>query len=82
MNLRIPCGIPGFDELIEGGIPVGSIVLLAGNAGSGKTLFSSHLINSNAKIGKALYCGFFEKKENLISNSLKFGIDLKKFEQE
>jgi circadian clock protein KaiC len=82
MNLRLPTGISGFDELIEGGIPVGSIVLLAGNAGSGKTLFSSHLINSVAKNGRALYCGFFEKKENFLANSLKFGIDLSKYEKE
>jgi len=57
--LRTPTKIPGFDEMIEGGLPVGSIVLLAGNAGSGKTLFSSHLINANAEHGKSLYCGFF-----------------------
>ena len=57
---RMPTQIPGFDELIEGGLPMGSIVLLAGNAGSGKTLFSSHLINANAKHGRSLYCGFFE----------------------
>lgn len=80
MDLRLPTNIPGFDELIQGGIPVGSIVLLCGNAGSGKTLFSAHLIDSNAKNGKALYCGFFEKKENFIKNSSKFGIDLAKHE--
>ena len=77
---RIPTKIPGFDELIEGGLPVGSIVLLAGNAGSGKTLFSSHIINANAEHGRSLYCGFFEKREHFISNAAKFGFDFKKLE--
>src|SRR3989338_3846212 len=71
---RMPTQIPGFDELIEGGLPMGSIVLLAGNAGSGKTLFSSHLINANAKHGRSLYCGFFEKKEHFIDNAGKLEI--------
>jgi circadian clock protein KaiC len=82
MLQRIATGIEGFDELIEGGIPVGSIVLLAGNAGSGKTLFVSHLINSNARYGSSLYCGFFEKKEHFVDNAAKFGFDFKKLEQE
>jgi len=82
MVLRIPTQIPGFDELIEGGLPIGSIVLLAGNAGSGKTLFSSHLINANAKHGRSLYCGFFEKKEHFIDNAEKFGLSFKKLLEE
>ena len=82
MVYRIPTQIPGFDELIEGGLPVGSIVLLAGNAGSGKTLFSSHLINANAKHGRSLYCGFFEKKEHFIDNAEKFGLSFKKLLEE
>lgn len=80
--LRLPTGIAGFDDMVEGGIPVGSIVLLAGNAGSGKTLFVSHLINSTARLGRSLYCGFFEKKDHFIENAAKFGFDFKKLEQE
>jgi len=82
MVYRIPTQIPGFDEMIEGGLPVGSIVLLAGNAGSGKTLFSSHLIRANAIHGKSLYCGFFEKREHFIENAEKFGLDFKRLEKE
>lgn len=44
---RVPTGIEGFDSLIEGGIPRGSLVLLARNAGSGKKIFSAQY----------LYCG-------------------------
>lgn len=82
MVYRIPTKISGFDEMVQGGIPVGSIVLLAGNAGSGKTLFSSHLINANSQYGKSLYCGFFEKREHFVDNAAKFGFDFKKLEEE
>lgn len=35
---RISTGLPGLDSLIEGGIPRGSTVMVAGNSGSGKTI--------------------------------------------
>ncbi len=78
----MPTGIKGFDDLCEGGVPVSSIVLLAGNAGTGKTLFASHLINSNARHGRSLYCGFFEKKERFVANAARFGMDFKALEEE
>ena len=34
---RAPSGIAGLDELIEGGLPRGRIILVTGTAGSGKT---------------------------------------------
>jgi hypothetical protein len=52
---RVPTGIEGFDRLIEGGIPRGSLVLLAGNAGSGKTIFFivEDFISLETILGKA-----------------------------
>ena len=34
---RSPTGIPGLDELIEGGFPIPSTILVAGEPGTGKT---------------------------------------------
>jgi hypothetical protein len=34
---RVPSGIPGLDEMLEGGFPFPSVILLAGSAGTGKT---------------------------------------------
>ena len=37
---RLPTGISGMDNLMEGGIPEKSLVLLSGSAGTGKTIFA------------------------------------------
>ena len=37
---RISSGIPGLDKLIEGGFKKNSINLIAGEPGSGKTIFA------------------------------------------
>jgi len=41
---RVKTGIPGLDELVGGGLPKGSLVLLSGKCGTGKTLFSMQYI--------------------------------------
>ncbi len=43
---KVPVGIAGFDQISYGGIPKGRTTLLAGTAGSGKTIFAlQFLIN-------------------------------------
>ena len=42
----IKTGIAGFDQLFESGIPVGSNVLIAGGAGSGKTIMCLQIIKN------------------------------------
>lgn len=39
----INTGIPGFDTVLGGGIPVGSLIMLVGNPGTGKTLMIQQL---------------------------------------
>ena len=46
---RIKSGIKGLDEIIEGGFPFPSTILLAGYAGSGKTTFVTQFLNEGAK---------------------------------
>ena len=45
---RVKTGIPGLDELIQGGIPVGSSCLIAGGAGTGKTIFATQYLYHGA----------------------------------
>jgi len=49
---RVATGITHFDDLIEGGFPVGSNILLGGNPGAGKTIFGLHFINNGASTYK------------------------------
>jgi len=54
--LRISTGIGGLDQMIEGGLPFPSTVLLAGNTGCGKTTFClQFLFEGAAKGERGLY---------------------------
>jgi len=46
---RIPSGIPGLDDMVEGGLPFPSVVLVAGSAGTGKTTFSLQFLFAGAE---------------------------------
>ena len=41
---RVPTGIPGFDELIEGGFIENDVILLTGGPGAGKSTFGSQYL--------------------------------------
>ena len=54
---RVPTGIPHFDNLINGGLRDNSINLVAGSAGSGKTIFTiQFLINGIEKYNSMRIC--------------------------
>lgn len=69
-------GVPGFDDLLEKGIPKGSAILLSGGAGSGKTIFALQVLNYAASKGeKCLYISFEESGKNLKKHMKDFGWD-------
>jgi circadian clock protein KaiC len=49
---RISTGIPGLDNMIEGGLPSPSLTLLAGDAGAGKTTFCTQFLCKGADLGE------------------------------
>jgi len=49
---RINSGIPGLDEMIEGGFPFPSVILVAGGAGSGKTTLAQKFLFEGANRGE------------------------------
>ncbi len=80
---RIKTDIHGFDELIEGGFPKGSNLLVIGTPGSGKTIFSLQYIVNGALSGEfGIYFTFEEKKEALFLQANQFGWDLEKLEKD
>ena len=79
--VKIKSGIPGFDEMLQGGIPIGSVVVLSGSPGSGKTIFCLQFINAGlTKYNENCVLVLLEEsKEEIFETALEFGWDLNKF---
>ncbi len=50
--IRISSGIPGLDEMIEGGFPFPAVIMVAGGAGTGKTTFALKYLSEGARKGE------------------------------
>jgi KaiC/GvpD/RAD55 family RecA-like ATPase len=81
---KVKTGVPGFDSLIEGGLERKSVVVLAGEAGSGKTTFAMQYLYSGAALYKepGLYITFEEQKQSLFRHMVRMGWDFEKLEKE
>ncbi len=77
---RVPTGIPGLDELIEGGFVKGSTVLVSGATGTGKTIFCVQFLMEGLKRGeKCMFITLEQKTEDIVNDVKRFGWDLKKY---
>src|SRR2546425_13345908 len=62
---RLKTYVEGFDEALGGGIPRGSLVLVAGTPGTMKTALTFSILYENVKAGaKALYITLEESQED------------------
>jgi circadian clock protein KaiC len=75
---KCPSGIRGLDEITGGGLPRGRPTLVAGSAGSGKTLFSMEfLVRGALENGEpGLFMAFEENTRELAQNVASLGFDL------
>lgn len=75
--LRIPTGVVNFDKLISGGFMRGKTYLVAGETGTGKTLFSLRFLLTGIENGEpGIYIPFDETIEGTIEGALTMGWDL------
>jgi len=83
-SLRVPTGMKGMDELIEGGFYKGDAILICGEAGSGKTTFCAQFVYNGANLygDKAIYVCLEEGVDRLIRNMKKYGFDFEKLRRE
>ena len=83
-EIRLKTGIPGLDPLIQGGLQKGDFILLLGDLGTGKTVFSSQFVYNSAKLYNetAVFATFEEDTRSLKRNMLRFGMDLNALEKE
>ncbi len=80
---RIPTGIPGLDEIIEGGFPKGSVILVTGTCGTGKTITALQFLWEGIKRGEnVVYISFEESIDEIKEYSKSFGWDFEKAEKE
>jgi len=72
---KAPTGIPGFDEITHGGLPRGSVTLVSGGPGSGKTIFAMQsLVGAARNFGESsLFVSFEEGPDELIKSAGNFG---------
>jgi len=77
MTDRVATGIGGFDRLVGGGFPRGTVNLIAGPAGSGKSLFALHFIHYGAaQIGEpGLYVVLEENREGIERALAAYGME-------
>ncbi len=67
--MRIPSGIPGLDALIGGGFVKGSVVLVTGGAGAGKTTLCVQSLYTAAQASeRVLFLSLDGKAKNLLQH--------------
>jgi circadian clock protein KaiC len=76
---RMKTGIEKLDELLGQGIPLGSSLLIAGVAGTGKSVLSLEFIYRGALAGeKGIIFSFEETEERLLADARGLGFDLER----
>ena len=77
---RHKSGVPGLDELLYGGFPEKSLVLLSGDPGSGKTIMCLQFLYEGATKynEKGVFISLEAPKETLVKTADQFGWDFRK----
>ncbi len=80
---RVKTGIPGFDELINGGIPRRNVVLLSGGPGTGKSIFGQQYLWNGLKMNEpGVFVALEEHPVQVRINMRQFGWDVRPYEQQ
>ena len=75
---RVRTHVAGFDEALEGGIPTGHVVLIAGPSGTMKTSLALSILHANRQDGvKGLYVSLEEGRASLLLTMTRLGMDAK-----
>jgi len=75
---KVKTGLEGLDEMLFGGIPKGSTVVVMGSFGTGKTTFGLQFLNQGLSEGeKGVYISLEEDKESILADAEAHGWDLR-----
>ena len=81
---RVSTGSEELDRIIDGGFPEGSLILVTGNPGTGKTVFSARFLYRGVVDydENGVYVNFAENRETFYRNMRAFEFDFERFEKE
>lgn len=80
---KVATRIPGFDYVTIGGLPKGRSTLVAGTAGSGKTILCSQFLANGIYDGEpAVFVSFEERAPRIRENIRSFGWPVEKWEEQ
>jgi circadian clock protein KaiC len=72
---KLPFGIGELDDMLRGGVRPGSITMLLGSSGSGKTLLGMQFLSEGVRRGeRVVYFGFYERPEAILAKCQRVGI--------
>lgn len=80
--VKLPTGIPGLDQIANGGLPQGRATLVSGTAGSAKTVFAGQFLAAGIAEHEepGVFVTFEESPEDIRRNVSSFGWDLATWE--
>ena len=83
MSRKVKTGIPGLDEMLDGGIPEGSVVLVMGEPGSGKTVMCSQFLYYGlSELGeRGVFLSLDHPREVFMRRMATLGWDFESFEK-
>ena len=68
-------GVEELDDMLRGGLRPGSITMLLGSSGSGKTVLGMQFLSEGVKRNeRVLYFGFYERPESILAKCQRVGI--------
>jgi KaiC/GvpD/RAD55 family RecA-like ATPase len=77
---KVSSGIPGLDDLIEGGFYPKSTIVLLGSSGTGKSTFAAQFLMDGIEQGEqALYVTLEEPPEQIMREADLMGFDMRKY---
>jgi circadian clock protein KaiC len=80
---KLATGIPGFDQIADGGLPRQRATLVAGTAGSAKTVFATHFLAAGIARGEAgVFVTFEDSVDDIRRNVTGFGWEVARWEEE
>jgi circadian clock protein KaiC len=72
---KLAFGLKELDDMLRGGVRKGSITMLLGSSGSGKTLLGTQFLSEGVKRGQpGLYFGFYERPEAILAKCRRVGL--------